>query len=241
MDIPHIIYNIYYMGMFDTVVIENLKLPSLPKEVSSYLKSNNKQVPSEFQTKDLDNTLSTFTVDSSGQIFVTEYKPTGKKIPYNSPFTGWTDNRSFLERLYFKFIQRQLDKKHPVLKTVDERKPVKIKVKTTSTFGIYTYEEVGGRYLDIEFNVIAVEGKVKKINLIKAEIESEKAAKARKKQNEEFEQKLSTSIAKRNAFRAKWYYPIVKEIYNPFVFFSTKIIQKICHKISNLTYRWTGV
>jgi len=229
------------MGMFDTVVIENLKLPSLPREVSLFLKSNNKQVPSEFQTKDLDNTLSTYTIDSSGQISVTEYRPTGKKIPYNSPFSGWTDNRSFLERLYFKFIHRQIDKKHPSPKTVDERKPVKVKTKITSTFNLYTYDEVGGRYLDIEFSVVAVEGKVKKINLIKAEVESEKSARSRKKQNEEFEQKLSLSIANRNAFRAKWYYPIVKEIYNPFVFFSSKIIQKICHKISNLTYRWTGV
>lgn len=229
------------MGMYDTVVVKNLKLPSLPREVTSYLKENNKQVPSEFQTKDLDNALSTFTIEPSGQLFVTEYRPTGKKIPYNSPFSGWTDSRSLLERLYFKFIQRQINKKYPILKTVDERKPIKVKTKITSTFSIYTYEEIGGRYIEIEFGVVVIEGKVKKINLIKAEIESEKAAKLRKKQTEEFEQKISTSIAKRNAFRAKWYYPIVREIYNPFVFFTSKAIQKICHKISNLTYRWTGV
>lgn len=227
--------------MFDTVIIENLKLPTLSKEVTSFLKKSNKQVPSEFQTKDLDNSLSIFSIDSSGQIFVTEYRTTGKKQPYTSPFSTWTDNRSFLERLYFKFIRRQFNKKYPAPKTVDERKAVKVKTKITSTFNIYSYEEVEGRYLEIEFSVVAIEGKVKKINLINAEVESEKSAKFRKKQNEEFEQRLSVSIAKRNNFRAKWYYPIVKEIYNPFVFFSTKLIQHTCHKISNLTYRWTGV
>jgi len=229
------------MGMFDTVVIENLKLPKLPREISSFLKENNTQVPSEYQTKDLDNCLSTFTIDESGQIYLTEYKPTGKKIPYNPPFSSWVDNRSFLERLYFKLVQRRIDRKYPSPKTVDERKPVRVKSKITNTFNIYSYDEVGGRYLSLEYSIIAIDGKVKKIALSKHEIESEKDAKNRKKQNEEFEKKLSESISARNVLKSKWYYPILKELYNPFVFFTTKLIQKFCNKIISWTYRWTGV
>lgn len=227
--------------MFDTVVIEGLKLPRLPKEVTSFLSKNNVDVPVEYQTKDLDNCLSTYNIDSSGQIYLTEYRPTGKKIPYVSPFKGWTDNRSFLERLYFKFTQRKLDKKYPSLRKVDERKPVKVKSKLTSTFNIYSYDEVGGRYLELEFAVVAIDGKVKRITLSKHSIESEKSAKERINDRETFETKISASIEKRNTFRAKWYYPLIKETYNPFVFFSTKIMQKLCNKILSSTYRWTGV
>jgi len=229
------------MGMFDTVVLDKLKLPRLPKEVSSFLSKNNAQVPNDYQTKDLDNCLSTYTIDETGQIYLTEYRPTGKKIPYTPPFAGWTDNRSFLERIYFKLTQRKLEKKFPTLKTVDERKPVKVKTKITNSFNIYSYDEIGGRYMSLEFSIVAVNGRVQKIVLSKHEIESEKNAKDRKKQNEEFEKKLSESILARNKLRSKWYYPILKEIYNPFVFFSTKIIQKICNKIIAATYRWSGV
>lgn len=229
------------MGMFDTVVIEGLKLPSLPKEVSTYLAKNNSSYPNEFQTKDLDNFLSTFTIDSKGQIYVTEYRPTGKKIPYESPFKGWTDSRSLLERLYFKLVNKKLDKKYPELRFVDERKSVKVKSKITSTFSIYNYEEIGGRYIDVEFNVVAVNGKVDSIKLQKASIEPEKDAKKRKIQNQEFDKKFADSIEKRNKLRAKWYYPILKELYNPFVFFSSKIIQKLSNKLLTLSSRWSGV
>lgn len=228
------------MGMFDTVTIEGLKLPKLPKEVSYFLKDD-KTLLEEFQTKDLDNLLSTFTINSKGQIFVIEYRPTGKKIPHELPFIGWKDNRSFLERIYFKLRERQTIKKYPKLKTIDERKPVKVKSKITSTFNIYNNKEINGRYVEVEFSVVAINGKVKKIILINANLEKEKEAKERHLQNEKFDKKMAESFQRRNKLKSSWYYPLIKEIYNPFVFFSSKIVQSVCNKILALSYRWHGV
>lgn len=230
------------MGMFDTVVIEGLKLPKLPNDINKFLKENNANTPTSYQTKDLDNVLSTFTINSKGQIYVTEYKPTGKKIPYNPPFKNWVDNRSFLEKIYNKFfVERKLDKKYGKLKFVDETKPVQVRAKTTNTFIIGSYDEVGGRYLSLDFKLVAVNGIVKKVDLVNAEIESVKSAKDRKKQNEEFDKKIAKSIEDRKNFKSKWYYPILKEIYNPFVFFSSKIIRFVCNYIISSTNRWHGV
>lgn len=229
------------MGMFDTVVIEGLKLPKLSRDAQSYLDKSSATLPHDFQTKDLVNCLSTYTIDKSGQIFETEYKPTGKKVPYKSPFSGWVDNRSFLEKVYFKIKDKKLNYKYPKLKYVEERKPVKVKSKLTSTFDIYTNEEIGGRYIDVTYNIVANNGKVIKITLKESNIELEKDAKRRRSQQVKFQQKMDEDTVARNNLRAKWYYPILKEVYNPFIFFSTKIIQAICNFIIRQTYRWHGV
>ena len=67
------------MGMFDTVIIEGLKLEQ-PKEIAAYLKSIDAVITNDFQTKDLDNCLGTYKIDSSGQLFEATRVPTGKKI-----------------------------------------------------------------------------------------------------------------------------------------------------------------
>jgi hypothetical protein len=51
------------MGMFDTVIVEGLKLKA-PKEVFSYLKTNNSEFPVEFQTKDLENFLGNYKINA---------------------------------------------------------------------------------------------------------------------------------------------------------------------------------
>lgn len=229
------------MGMFDTVIIEGLKLPTLPREVSSFLEKNNKTLPNDFQTKDLDNCLGTYIIDSKRQVFLIEYKPTGKKIKYESPFINWVDNRSFLERMYFKIINKQLDRKFPSSKFVEERKAVRVKSKLTNTFEIYNYVEINGRYIDVRLSVVAIDGKVKEIVLIEASVESEKKSKERHKQNQDFDKKFAMSIEKRNQLKSRWYYPAIKELYNPLVFFASKIIQRICNKIISISYRWSGI
>ena len=229
------------MGMFDTVVIEGLKLPALPKDINSYLKTADCTLPNDYQTKDLDNSLSTYTINKEGQIFLTEYKPTGKKIPYESPFKGWTDNRSFLERLFFKLKTKHFNSLYPLPKFTEERKPVKAKTSITNTFEIYNYVEIASRYIEVSFEVTAIKGKVTKVTLKNAKIESEKNARARIKNNEEFDKKMALSIEKRRILQSKWYYPFLKEVYNPFVFFTSKIVQAICNWIVKQTYRWHGV
>jgi len=229
------------MGMFDTVVIEGLKLPKLPKEVNDFLKESGKELPNDYQTKDLDSVMSTYTINKDGQIYLTEYVPTGKKIPFKPLTNDWIVNRSFLENLYFKFRKLKFNREYPDLNLVDERKPVKVKSKITNTFEIYSYNEFSNRYVDISFEINAENGKVKKIKLKNAAIEPEKDSLDRAKQNKEFQANLAKSIQKQTEFRSKWYYPVLREVYNPFVFFSAKLIQSTCNLLIKSTYRWRGV
>lgn len=219
--------------MFDTVII-NKKLKQ-PKQVVSLLKSVGVEYTNEYQTKDLDNALLRFEIDEKGQIFEFVHKPTGKKKEYVPPFAGWIDNRSFLERLF-------LDKDRNITPyKVDETKEVKQKSKLTATFIAGAYYEVGGRYISLDYQVIAVDGKCKKINLTGCEIETEQKAKERRDNDAIWVRQIKEDSAKRREFHAKWYYPALKELYNPFVFFSKRAIQKICNSIVNLTFKWHGV
>lgn len=224
--------------MFDTVIIEGLKLKT-PREVTSFLRANNANFPAEYQTKDLECSLSTYKIKDSGVILREERKPTGRKIPYKAPFEGWNDRRPFLERVYWHFKNKNLSTSLPEL--VDETKPVFVKTNLTDTFTMLSYDEVGGRYLSLDYEIKAIEGKVKSIKLIEWSIESEEEADKRHKSDLEFKEKMELSFSRRKEFQSKWYYPFLKEIYNPFIFFSKIIVQSVCNTIIRWSYRWTGV
>lgn len=228
------------MGMFDTVIIEDLKKIKLSKEVNSLIKKSGQQFSNDFQTKDLDNSLVNFYIDKNNQIWEERYVPTGKKKPYEPLFEGWKDKRSFLERLYFNLKNRKFSTK-PLPRLVEELKPKKIKSKLTSSFLIYTSKELNNRYVYVDVEVIANEGKVKSFKTVKIEIESLKDSVERLKRDKEFKLKMDESFKRRKEFTSKWYYPILKEIYNPFVFFTAKIIQYSCNKLVTYTYRWHGI
>jgi len=225
--------------MFDTVIIEGLKLKA-PKEITNYLKKHNAEFPNHFQTKDLENFLSTYLINENCQIFEEIRKPTGKKVPYKFPIWSWKDNRSFLERLYWSIKHKKYSLKEED-KLVDEYKTVKQKSKLTNTFNIYSYDEIGGRYVELEYQIKAVDGKVKSAKLIKSSIESEQSSLDRKQRDIEFKAKMDQEIIQRKELHSQWYYPIIKEIYNPFVFFLRLAVQKICNKIVTWSYRWTGI
>lgn len=225
------------MGMYDTVIIEGLKLKA-PKGLLSFLKANNAELPNDFQTKDLDNGLLVFSINQTGQVYETIHKPTGKKKMYECPLK-WQDNRAFLEKLYWNLKYKPSSKKSERL--VDETKPVKQKAKFTNAFNMYAYEQIGGRYVDLCYNVSVVGGKVKSIKLDKWSIESEAAANKRHKEDALFKQKMEASFMVRRDFQSKWYYPILKETINPAVFFSRMLVQKLCSKIVTWSYRWHGV
>lgn len=228
------------MGMFDTVIIEGLKLKA-PKEVLRYLKSCNSEFPREFQTKDLDNVLTTFKINEKGEVFKQDRVPTGKKLPYEPPFKSWDSERPFLEKIYWKLIQKNINKKYGKFEFVDEYKNVLKRDKTTNTIEIYSYDEVGGRYLELSYILTIVDGLVKKSILNKWEIEPENEALERKKRNDEFVRNADIQIARRKEFRSQWYYPVLREVYNPFIFFTKKIVQLICNKLITWSYRWSGV
>jgi len=228
------------MGLFDSVVIEGLKLKQ-PKELAFYLKQNNTTLPPDFQTKDLDCSMTTYKIDAKGQIFETNRVPTGKKIPF-APFRlSWVDERPFLERLYIKYRDKEINKKYPTPEFVDEYKSVFVKSKITQTFNIYNYTEIAGRYVDITYEVIAEKGKVVSIKLKDFSIESLENAIERKKDNDIFQKNMDLKLQKRRELRSKWYYPILRETYTPLVFFTKKLVEKICQGILKSSVRWHGV
>lgn len=224
--------------MYDTVVVEGLKLKA-PKEVTSFLKANNAEFPTEFQTKDLENFLGTYKINAKGDVYREERKPTGKKIPYDLPFKNWEDNRPWLERVYYKFKYKNHTKEE--IKFVDETKPVFAKVKFTNTFTMLAVEDVSGRSLVLDYEVKVIDGKVKSVKLGEWSIESEEKANQRHKDDAEFKKNIEINFAARRAFQSKWYYPVLKETVNPAVFFAKMLTQKTCNKIITWSYRWHGV
>lgn len=230
------------MGMFDTVVVEGLKLPKLPSTIESFLKKSNASIPNDFQTKDLENALLTFYIDSKGQIYEERRVATGKRVKRPLLWEAWKDNRSFIERMYFKFIDKKfLTSPYKELRTIPELKVVKKKSNITNTFNFYTFSDINGRYLDVEYKAEAVNGKVKSVILLKSELESEADSRKRRAANEEFDKKMIATVEARRRFVEKWYYPLLKEVYNPFVFFGKKAIQYFCTKLINWTYRWHSI
>lgn len=225
--------------MFDTVLINEYNLKQ-PKELKKFLKSNNANLFGEFQTKDLNCSLLTYKIDKNGIIFEEQRRLTGKKIAYKPFSLNWKDNRSFLERVYWNIkLKKYTIQKED--KLVDEIKSIFVKSKLTNTFEISNYKEVAGRYVDVRYTVKAIHGKVASIKLNEWSIESEKEASVRKKNDENFKIKMDETIAQRNSFHSKWYYPVIKETYNPLVFFFKITVQHICNKLVAWSYRWTGV
>ena len=225
------------MGMFDDVVIEGLKLKA-PKEVTSFLKANNAELPTHFQTKDLNNCLTQYTIKENGQVYERVFVPTGKKREYELPFANWVDQRSFLEKLYYKTKNAKLSNKD---RLVDITKPVLKKINLTSTFEIHSYDVIGGRYLNLSYNIVTKNGKVSSVKLNEWDIESEKVAANRRLDDEEFKKNMEASFSARKKLQSKWYYPILKETVNPTIFFGRLLVQKICSKIVTHSYRWHGV
>lgn len=221
------------MGLFDSFSIEGFKLKQ-PKEVSSYLKKNNAEIK-EFQSKDLDSVMARYSIDSKGQIFGIQHKLTGKKVRWNNPFEKWRDNRSFLERMYNKVQTSKASR------MIDETKEVQVKSKLNSTFNIYSYDNIAGRHVSLDYLITATNGKVTRAKLISWEIESELSAAKREKADAVWKARFDEEARVHAEFRSKWYYPILKETYNPFVFFSKKIIISICNRIMRATNFWSGI
>lgn len=222
------------MGMFDEIYVEKLQVLA-PKAVIQFLQQHNAVIPSDFQTKDLDNVLSHYIIKANGQMMVREYVATGKTEPY-VPIT-FTDNRSFLERVYYNYAFPR--SKAPVRRKC--LKEVIKKVNYTKTFNMYCSEKVGGRHLSIDFTVTVIKGKVKSIVYLKHDLESEKDAKHRNQQDALFTIKMDQSFAAHRQLKSRWYYPLLKEILNPAIFFTRLLTQKICGKVMHCSNRWHGV
>lgn len=222
------------MGMFDDITVEKLKV-SAPKAVMQFLEQHGAVIPNDFQTKDLECILSHYTIKANGQMVVHEHVATGKTEPYVP--ISMTDNRSFLERLYYNhaFPRSKVPVRKKCLKEIQK------KVNFTKTFVMYCGEQVAGRYLSIDYTVTVIKGKVKSIVYLKHDLESEKDAKIRNAQSAQFTLKMDQSFAAHRLLRSRWYYPLLKEILNPAIFFTRLSVQKLCGKVMHYSSRWHGV
>ena len=97
------------MGLFDTVLIEKLKL-DYPLEVDSFLKARNAELPSDYQTKDLDCAMCLYKITEDGQLWKENRIPNGKKEK-RKPWPRFQQDLSFLERLYWDYKDNKLEKK----------------------------------------------------------------------------------------------------------------------------------
>ena len=220
--------------MFDDIHVEKLKV-SAPKAIMQFLQLHGAEMPCDFQTKDLDSVMSHYTIQANGQMIVDEYVATGKTEPYVP--ISMTDNRSFLERAYYNrlFPRSKTPMRKKVLKKIQK------KVDFTKTFVMYGGEQIAGRYLSIEYTVTVVKGKVKSMVYLKHDLESEKDAKIRNAQSAQFTLKMDQSFAAHRLLRSRWYYPLLKEILNPAIFFTRLLVQKICGKVMHHSSHWHGV
>lgn len=228
--------------MFDTVIVTGLKLKQ-PKEVAAFLKKAGANFPTEFQTKDLENSLTTYHVAQDGSMTHTVHKSTGRMIKNNrEPFKPFPHRySSFLEEIYNKYCYRQLNERYPAPHLIAETKPVTEKYTLTDTFHIYCYDEINGRYLSLDYSFTANDGQVTKTTLTHWNIESEREAYRRKKRDQEWKQQMDQQQQKQQILQAQWYYPVLREIYNPIVFFGIKLLQCIGSNLIKLTYQWSKI
>jgi hypothetical protein len=230
------------MGLFDTVVIEGLKLKQ-PPELKSYLRQHNATISNDFQTKDLDNTLSTYYVKEDGQFYETIMVETGKQIPWEP--LNFVNQQPWLEKMFNKILlSKYLNKlsydykDKPRSNLQPERVPKIVKSNITQTIAIYEYREIGGRYVELEYELKIIDGKVKSHKLLQFTLEDKKEAQQRKEQRAELDAKWDLEHAQRRAFQAKWYYPVFREVVNPLIYLAGALTRRLAEKISSNTHRW---
>jgi len=137
--------------MFDTVLCER-KLP-LTKEIKKAF-PNRDWSKADFQTKDLDNTLSTYYIKKNGYLYTEQVEGENVRIMTEAEEKKIKNQGKFCWP--YKYV---------------ESSRTSIKEKITNTINFYSYDDdEKGNTWDIEFDAEIVKGKLKSIKLVKAEI-----------------------------------------------------------------------
>lgn len=182
------------MGLFDTIRSE-YPLP-LPEEPKGYLGSNS------FQTKDLENSLSTFVLDKEGQLW--EEKAEYEHVPGDPKAKDW------LERLGENRVVREWREKR------------------TDTCEILMYDYVNSKDkeydYEIDYFLVFKEGKLDsaKIHRFCAENNAE-----RKRRDAEFEERWRRTLEYRKLKRYKYFVGPYNAAVNKAFFLLHKAFQKI--------------
>ena len=186
--------------MYDTIVCKYpLPIPDDPKGYSG---------SDDFQTKDLDLSLSNYTIDENGQLFVHRFE--GEWEPGNK------DADSFIGKLgYFKTTKKWLEQ-----------------LNTTITVIFYDYQQSNNTDYDylIEYEAVFVVGKITSVKL--TEFTATHNAE-RKKKDEEYEIRLQEH---RKFAKTRRYKYFVRP-YNQTISFIFRQLGKISYKLPYLLNR----
>ena len=188
------------MGMYDTIVCK-YPLP-IPDDPKGYTGSD------DFQTKDLDLSLSTYTIDENGQLFVHRFE--GEWEPGNK------DADSFIGKLgYFKTTKKWLEQ-----------------LNTTITVIFYDYQQSNNTDYDyfIEYEAVFVNGKITSVKLI--EFTATHNAE-RKIKDAEFNERLK----KHHEFIKTWRYKYFVKPYNKTISFIFHKTSKAFYNLSYILNR----
>lgn len=186
--------------MYDTIVCK-YPLP-IPDDPKGYTGSD------DFQTKDLDLSLSNYTIDENGQLFVHRFE--GEWEPGNK------DADSFIGKLgYFKTTKKWLEQ-----------------LNTTITVVFYDYQQSNNTDYDyfIEYEAVFVNGKITSVKLI--EFTATHNAE-RKIKDAEFNERLK----KHHEFIKTWRYKYFVKPYNKTISFIFHKTSKAFNNLSYILNR----
>ena len=186
--------------MYDTIVCK-YPLP-IPDDPKGYTGSD------DFQTKDLDLSLSNYTIDENGQLFIHRFE--GEWEPGNK------DADSFIGKLgYFKTTKKWLEQ-----------------LNTTITVIFYDYQQSNNTDYDyfIEYEAVFVNGKITSVKLI--EFTATHNAE-RKIKDAEFNERLK----KHHEFIKTWRYKYFVKPYNKTISFIFHKTSKAFNNLSYILNR----
>jgi hypothetical protein len=139
------------MGLFDTVLCER-KLP-LTKEIKKAF-PNRDWSKADFQTKDLDNTLSTYYIKKNGYLYTEQVEGENVRVMTEAEEKKIKKQGKFCWP--YKFV---------------EKSRTSVKEEITNTVNFYSYDDdEANNTWDIEFDAEFVKGKLISLKLVKAEI-----------------------------------------------------------------------
>lgn len=181
--------------MYDSIVCKYpLPMPDDPKGYSG---------SDDFQTKDLDLSLSTYTIDENGQLFIHRFE--GEWEPGNK------DSDSFIGKIgYFKTTKKWLEQ-----------------LNSTITVVFYDYQQSNNTDYDyfIEYEAVFVNGKITSVKLIAFEAKNNAE---RKIKDAEFNEKLK----KHHEFIKTWRYKYFVKPYNKTISFIFRKTSKAFYNLS---------
>ena len=188
------------MGMYDSIVCKYpLPMPDDPKGYSG---------SDDFQTKDFDQSLATYTIDENGQLFIHRYE--GEWEPGNK------DSKSFIGKIgYFKTTKKWLEE-----------------LKTTTTIIFYDYIHSQNTDYDyfIEYESVFVNGKITSVKLIKFEATDNAE---RKRKDIEFNEQMK----KHHEFTKTWKYKYFVKPYNKTISYLFRKTGNAFHNLSHALYK----